>query len=380
MSLLFGGSFDPFHLGHLAIINALHHHFPNTPITLLPAQTTKPNHSTSYHRYRMLHALLQHELSHIPMLTISDIELQHPTPSPTLTSLKSLPQHTPYSLVIGADQANQFHTWHNPTALLETLEKLIIITRPGYPTDLPDLLQHTPKYQLLQIPDHPIASHQIRDIQHQQKPINRLVPKTIHTYIHTHNLYQDTPATPTIIGLTGRVGSGKSTATAALATLPNLTIIDLDSIGHQLLNRPDIQTKLITEFGPQIQDKDDSINRQALGHIVFNDGQLPRLNRLIHPAIKAEALAQIDAAHTQNCLIVGALIQEIELEPYCTTLIVIDADDRAIIEKIGDKFTKISPHQRSRDAYMASAHHLIKNEFTPQFELKIWQTVQEVLQ
>lgn len=169
-----------------------------------------------------------------------------------------------------------------------------------------------------------------------------------------------------IIGLTGRVGSGKSYIASILEHQFDLEIIDLDILGHQLLEKDSIKDGLFRLFGESIFTPDFRINRAVLGKIVFSSAQqLQKLNKLIHPALTKEAILMIESLEeTEKIgLVVGALIQELGLESYCDDIIVVDASDEAIRKRIGAKFD-ISRLQKNREDYLKLGHRL-ENDFTP---------------
>ncbi len=89
-----------------------------------------------------------------------------------------------------------------------------------------------------------------------------------------------------IIGLTGGIGSGKSTVAEILKKL-GAVVIDLDRIGHEVLRKDSVvYKKIISVFGEGILNDDGEIDRTKLGKIVFSDeGALQRLNKIVHPAI-----------------------------------------------------------------------------------------------
>lgn len=88
-----------------------------------------------------------------------------------------------------------------------------------------------------------------------------------------------------IIGLTGGIGSGKSTAAGFLAEL-GAVVVDLDKTGHEVLRHGEIRKKLVNEFGGEILDGNGEIDRSRLGKKVFGDREaLEKLNEIVHPAI-----------------------------------------------------------------------------------------------
>jgi len=90
-----------------------------------------------------------------------------------------------------------------------------------------------------------------------------------------------------IVGLTGGIGSGKSTAAGFLADL-GAVVVDLDKTGHEVLRQKEIRDRLVNEFGREILDSKGDIDRSSLGKKVFNDKDtLSKLNAIVHPAIDA---------------------------------------------------------------------------------------------
>jgi dephospho-CoA kinase len=89
-----------------------------------------------------------------------------------------------------------------------------------------------------------------------------------------------------IIGLTGGIGSGKSTVAGYLAEL-GAAVIDLDKVGHEVLKSGGgVFKRVVNAFGKEIIGADGEIDRARLADIVFRDPEaLARLNRITHPAI-----------------------------------------------------------------------------------------------
>ena len=104
-----------------------------------------------------------------------------------------------------------------------------------------------------------------------------------------------------VIGLTGGIASGKSTAARHLETRGAL-MIDADKLGHRAYE-PDTEAfrKVVQAFGDDIVGEDGQIDRRALGGKVFGSpGELDRLTGIVWPEIRKMALAEIDAARTEG--------------------------------------------------------------------------------
>jgi dephospho-CoA kinase len=104
-----------------------------------------------------------------------------------------------------------------------------------------------------------------------------------------------------VVGLTGGIGSGKSTVAAMLAERGAL-VIDADRIGHETY-RPgsDGFRRVVAAFGRGIVAGDGTIDRKALGAIVFADpAALARLNAIVHPLIGAEVAARVASARADD--------------------------------------------------------------------------------
>ncbi len=108
-----------------------------------------------------------------------------------------------------------------------------------------------------------------------------------------------------VIGLTGGIGSGKSTVSRFLAEL-GAVIIDADKVGHEAF-KPDTEgwREVAAAFGRQILAADGKIDRKKLGEIVFgNPDSLERLNRIMHPRIHNMVKAQLEKYQRQGVEII----------------------------------------------------------------------------
>ena len=102
-----------------------------------------------------------------------------------------------------------------------------------------------------------------------------------------------------VVGLTGGIGTGKSTVARLLAGL-GARVIDADAIVHELqAPGTPLLARIVDAFGPEIQRPDGSLDRARLAERVFADpGARKRLNDLVHPAVGAEMLRRLQAARS----------------------------------------------------------------------------------
>ena len=89
------------------------------------------------------------------------------------------------------------------------------------------------------------------------------------------------------VGLTGGLGSGKSTVSKMFAAL-GVHVIQADELGRDLMQRGQpVYNSIVNTFGREILQDDGEINRRALSSLVFEGGRIEELNRIVHPAVIA---------------------------------------------------------------------------------------------
>ena len=114
-----------------------------------------------------------------------------------------------------------------------------------------------------------------------------------------------------VIGLTGSIGSGKSTVSQFLAEL-GAVILDADKVGHEAFKAgTEIWQEVVAAFGQQILTPDRNIDREKLGEIVFGNPELlSRLNQIMHPRLYEIVKAQLEDYQRQG---VGVAVLEAPL-------------------------------------------------------------------
>ena len=147
----------------------------------------------------------------------------------------------------------------------------------------------------------------------------------------------------TEFAITGGIGSGKSTVSAALETR-GAKLVDADEVVREL-QRPsgEIFTNLVQEFGEIIINEDGQLNRQKLADIAFSDpGDLEKLNKIVHPAVGKEMAKRRNAFIRQGYIVLvdipllvtpeGALARK-EYQDF-TGKIVIDCDEKIAVSRL----------------------------------------------
>lgn len=149
-------------------------------------------------------------------------------------------------------------------------------------------------------------------------------------------LYYSLVTRPITIGLTGNIGAGKSTVLTWFAAR-GAAIIDADKLSHQAIavGGP-AHADVIAAFGPAIVAADGSIDRKALGAIVFADPvQLARLEALIHPAVFTLAQSAL-AKVTAPVVVIEAikLLESGNLVRLCDEIWVITVDEATQLRRL----------------------------------------------
>jgi dephospho-CoA kinase len=122
-----------------------------------------------------------------------------------------------------------------------------------------------------------------------------------------------------VIGLTGGIGSGKSTVSQLLHEL-GAVVLDADRIGHEAY-KPNTETwlEVVSAFGRQILTSNDEIDRRRLAQIVFSDPEsLARLNQIVHPRMYEMMKTKIEEFRRQGVKVVvleAAILLEADWTP-----------------------------------------------------------------
>jgi len=174
-----------------------------------------------------------------------------------------------------------------------------------------------------------------------------------------------------VVGLTGGIGSGKSTVAEMLAAR-GAVIVDADVLAREVVE-PDgpAYAGVVERFGPAVVGSDGALDRPALADIVFSDpAALADLNALTHPPVRALIAARLAAEDAGDAVVVLVIPLLVESGRYPTDAVaVVDCPEDVAVRRLvqhrgmteGAARRRVSA-QASRSARLAIADHVIRND------------------
>ncbi len=195
ITILFGGSFNPIHWGHLRTAEAAQRELQAKQILFIPAAASPHKNADGADTATDRLNMLQLATAGRSGWKVCDLELKRPPPSFTWDTIQILRQgrtEERFFLLIGADQLAWFHTWKRFNELVQTVE-IAVMPRPGWPipqsppADIPADIWG--KFHVLAGMEYPISSSEIRHRAAAGLSINHLVPPAVSAYITANKLY-----------------------------------------------------------------------------------------------------------------------------------------------------------------------------------------------
>ena len=172
-----------------------------------------------------------------------------------------------------------------------------------------------------------------------------------------------------IVGLTGGIGSGKTTIANEFAKL-GVTLVDADIVARDVVKLGSPCLKAIEgKFGKQILMADNTLDRSQLRKLIFADESNKQwLNDLMHPLIREQMLHALKQATSTYCILVAPLLFENNLQKLTDTTLVIDVPEQVQLsrtchrDKVDEQQVKsIIASQINRDERIARADQVIDN-------------------
>lgn len=139
-----------------------------------------------------------------------------------------------------------------------------------------------------------------------------------------------------VVGLTGGIGSGKSTIVKMFSEFENIAIYIADDEAKKLMvTSPKIKTQLITEFGEQVY-INNKLNRAYLASIVFNNKEkLAILNTIVHPVVNEHLQNFIKENSNKNYILYeNAILFENGSDSFCDKIITVTAPENIRIDRV----------------------------------------------
>jgi dephospho-CoA kinase len=161
-----------------------------------------------------------------------------------------------------------------------------------------------------------------------------------------------------LLGLTGGIGSGKSTVSALLAE-KGAVIIDADAITRDLQRSGQpVFDEIVARFGPSVVGNDGELDRVGLGRVVFADEEARKdLEKIVHPAVGAEMIKRLqEEADTDHVVVydVPLLVEAARRAMSFAGVIVVDIDPDIAVKRVVEQRGMDEHDVRARIANQAS--------------------------
>jgi nicotinate-nucleotide adenylyltransferase len=198
---MLGGTFDPVHLGHLAVADEAREALGLEHVVFVPAghPPHKAGRPISPAVDRL--AMIELAIADNPAFSVDRIELDRPGPSYTVDTVAALlsgdDPPTELTVIVSAELFGSFTAWREPERLLR-LARVAVVPRAGYPAPEPAFVaRHFPgledQVSFLAGPHLGVSATDIRARAAAGRSIRYLVPPAVAAYIGDHGLYTDTP-------------------------------------------------------------------------------------------------------------------------------------------------------------------------------------------
>jgi nicotinate-nucleotide adenylyltransferase len=181
MTGLYGGAFDPPHVGHVEVARAAKAEFELPRLTILVSE--HPGHKETY--------LPATDRLDLARAAFPEDDVRLDPHERTIDLLRAERFDTPL-FIVGADEFCAFPSWKEPDSVLE-LSELAVATRPGYLRGRIDAvlaqLDRPERVHLFEIEPHPVASREIRELAAAGAPLDGVVPPAVAELIRARGLY-----------------------------------------------------------------------------------------------------------------------------------------------------------------------------------------------
>jgi len=194
---IFGGTFDPPHLGHLILAAEAHAQLGLERLlwVLTPDPPHKQDRSITPLEHRL--AMVNLALEHAPEFELSRVDMDRPGPHYAVDTVKIIANQDPGANLVylmGGDSLRDLPLWHRPAKFVAACQLIGVMRRPGVGIDLRGLENKFPglnaKVRFVEAPLLDIAAHEIRARIAGGRPFRYFLPSGVYDYILRHNLYR----------------------------------------------------------------------------------------------------------------------------------------------------------------------------------------------
>jgi nicotinate-nucleotide adenylyltransferase len=195
---LFGGTFDPVHMGHLILAEQCRDQAGLDEVWFLPSYHPPHKSTASITRFEQRCDMLELAIAGHPAFRINRIEKELPPPSYTAETLSELKRRTPehdFYLLMGSDQLPDLPLWYEPVRVLEQAG-LVVVPRPGVMLWTAERLaralgleQTAVRLRFVACPMIEIASRELRRAIADGLSVRYLVPRAVEEYIRERKIY-----------------------------------------------------------------------------------------------------------------------------------------------------------------------------------------------
>ncbi len=190
---IFGGSFNPPHIGHLIVAEFIREEANLDKIIFIPCASPPHKQNQNYlsqmasplHRFEMVKIAINGN----PFFEVSDIEIKRGGISYTIETVNFLVEKFPdreFYLLIGADQFEEFHTWREPDEIVKKVH-LLVFNRYGYRVTESKFSKYA---SFITVPNIDVSASSIRNRIKFGRSIKYLVPPEVEEYIYRNKLYR----------------------------------------------------------------------------------------------------------------------------------------------------------------------------------------------
>jgi dephospho-CoA kinase len=178
-----------------------------------------------------------------------------------------------------------------------------------------------------------------------------------------------------IIGITGGIGSGKSTVSEMLASIGG-KVIYADTIAHNVLSYREVKDRILKRWGQGVFNKDGEVDRNLLAKVAFSAReQIDELNSIIHPIVIDEIKGHIEeierGGNVQVIVIDAALLVESNLANLCDVTLFVDTTEQMRQRRVKDdrnwegaELTRRERFQQSPISKKKNADYVIDNNLS----------------